>query len=61
MPIMLFQLCKVFYRWLVVVTYHPSAALRFGPGGAPRAALAGDLQQVARLLGRATVDATATW
>lgn len=28
---------------LLLPTYHPSAALRFGPGGAPRAALAADL------------------
>src|SRR5688500_7411045 len=27
------------------VTYHPSAAIRFGPNGAPRAALAADLRQ----------------
>ena len=37
----------------VVVTYHPSAALRFGPRGAPRAALADDLRRVAELLRRA--------
>lgn len=34
----------------VVVTYHPSAALRFGPGGAPMAALREDLSWVAELL-----------
>jgi uracil-DNA glycosylase len=34
------------------VTYHPSAAIRFGPNGAPRAALAADLRQVAELVGR---------
>jgi uracil-DNA glycosylase family 4 len=34
----------------VVVTYHPSAALRFGPGGAPLAALREDLAWVAGLL-----------
>jgi DNA polymerase len=34
------------------VTYHPSAALRFGPKGAPRAALAADLRQVAHLVGK---------
>jgi DNA polymerase len=34
----------------VVVTYHPSAAIRFGPLGMPRAALAADLLRVARLL-----------
>jgi DNA polymerase len=28
----------------LIVSYHPSAALRFGPRGAPRAALAADLQ-----------------
>jgi uracil-DNA glycosylase len=33
------------------VTYHPSAAIRFGPNGAPRAALAGDLRAVAALVG----------
>jgi DNA polymerase len=31
------------------VTYHPSAAIRFGPNGAPRAALAADLRLVARM------------
>ncbi|MCZ2822443.1 uracil-DNA glycosylase [Modestobacter sp. VKM Ac-2977] len=31
----------------VWVTYHPSAAIRFGPNGAPRAALAADLRAVA--------------
>lgn len=34
------------------VTYHPSAAIRFGPNGAPRAALAADLRRVAYLVGR---------
>ncbi len=34
----------------VLATYHPSAALRFGPDGAPMAALREDLQLVARLL-----------
>ena len=34
------------------VTYHPSAAIRFGPNGAPRAALAADLRLVAHLVGR---------
>jgi uracil-DNA glycosylase family 4 len=33
------------------VTYHPSAAIRFGPGGAPRAALAADLRHVAAMVG----------
>ncbi len=33
----------------VVVTYHPSAAIRFGPGGAPLAALRADLAQTAAL------------
>jgi uracil-DNA glycosylase len=33
------------------VTYHPSAAIRFGPNGAPRAALAADLRRVADLVG----------
>ena len=35
----------------VVVTYHPSAALRFGPKGAPMTALRADLAWVAELLG----------
>ena len=34
----------------LVVTYHPSAALRFGPKGAPIAALREDLAWVAELL-----------
>ena len=34
----------------VVVTYHPSAAIRFGPRGLPRAALAADLARTAQLL-----------
>jgi len=34
----------------VWVTYHPSAAIRFGPNGAPRAALLADLQAVAAAL-----------
>lgn len=34
----------------LVATYHPSAALRFGPRGAPRAALREDLRTVAGLL-----------
>ena len=33
----------------LLVTYHPSAAIRFGPAGAPLAALRGDLAEVARL------------
>jgi DNA polymerase len=38
----------------LVVTYHPSAAIRFGPRGAPLAALRDDLLTVARLVsGRA--------
>lgn len=36
----------------LVATYHPSAALRFGPHGAPRAALREDLQAIATLLAR---------
>jgi uracil-DNA glycosylase len=35
----------------LVVTYHPSAAIRFGPSGAPLAALRDDLATVARLVG----------
>jgi DNA polymerase len=34
----------------LVVTYHPSAAIRFGPRGAPRAALREDLASVAGLV-----------
>ncbi len=34
----------------LVVTYHPSAAIRFGPNGAPLAALRVDLAAVARLV-----------
>jgi uracil-DNA glycosylase family 4 len=34
----------------LVVSYHPSAALRFGPRGAPRAALEADLRFVAELM-----------
>ncbi len=34
----------------VLATYHPSAALRFGPDGAPMAALREDLAQAASLL-----------
>lgn len=34
-------------RFRVVPTYHPSAALRFGPGGLPRAALREDLKMAA--------------
>lgn len=34
----------------LIATYHPSAALRFGPRGAPRAALAEDLRAVAAFL-----------
>ena len=33
----------------LLVTYHPSAAIRFGPAGAPLAALRDDLAEVARL------------
>lgn len=33
----------------VLVTYHPSAAIRFGPAGAPLAALREDLAEAARL------------
>jgi uracil-DNA glycosylase family 4 len=34
----------------VIATYHPSAAIRFGPAGAPMAALREDLDFAARLL-----------
>ena len=40
--------------WRVVPTYHPSAAIRFGPRGAPMAALREDLAFVAGLCGAAT-------
>lgn len=36
----------------VWATYHPSAALRFGPAGMPRAALREDLRMLATLLAR---------
>jgi DNA polymerase len=35
----------------VLVSYHPSAAIRFGPAGQPRAALAEDLTLAATLTG----------
>lgn len=38
---------------VLVATYHPSAALRFGPAGEPRTALRSDLGLVAGLLGAA--------
>jgi len=34
----------------LVVSYHPAAAIRFGPNGAPRAALEADLRYVAAAL-----------
>ncbi|HWB67621.1 MAG TPA: uracil-DNA glycosylase [Mycobacteriales bacterium] len=34
----------------LVASYHPSAAIRFGPNGAPRAALVSDLRLVAAVL-----------
>lgn len=36
----------------LIATYHPSAALRFGPRGAPLAALREDLGRVAAFVGR---------
>ena len=36
---------------LLVATYHPSAAIRFGPNGTPMAALRADLKLVAQLAG----------
>ncbi len=36
----------------VVVSYHPSAAIRFGPAGMPIAALRSDLARAAALLGK---------
>ncbi|MCW2676378.1 MAG: Uracil-DNA glycosylase [Modestobacter sp.] len=38
----------------VWATYHPSAAIRFGPNGAPRAGLLADLTAVASALGEGT-------
>jgi uracil-DNA glycosylase family 4 len=41
------------HRWRgrrLLATYHPSAAIRFGPRGAPMAALRSDLRRVAELL-----------
>ncbi len=35
--------------WRVLPTYHPSAALRFGPAGEPRRLLLADLRDAARL------------
>ncbi len=35
----------------LLVTYHPSAAIRFGPRGAPMAALRADLDRAAQLVG----------
>lgn len=37
---------------VLLATYHPSAALRFGPNGPPRAALAADLALAAAAAGR---------
>jgi uracil-DNA glycosylase len=34
----------------VLATYHPSAAIRFGPNGAPMAALREDLAYAAKLV-----------
>ena len=39
----------------VWATYHPSAAIRFGPNGAPRAALAADLADLTAVAGDAGV------
>ncbi len=47
--------------WPLVVTYHPSAALRFGPRGAPRAALLADLTEAAALLAAPGVDLDRSW
>jgi DNA polymerase len=43
----------------VVVTYHPSAAIRYGPAGEPRAALLADLRLAAALLDGSTPDGLA--
>ncbi len=50
-----------FESWPLVVTYHPSAALRFGPRGAPRAALLADLVEVAAMLDRPQVPLDRSW
>ncbi|MQA93510.1 MAG: uracil-DNA glycosylase [Streptosporangiales bacterium] len=34
----------------LLISYHPSAAIRFGPSGAPRAALEADLRRLAALV-----------
>lgn len=49
-----------FGRWPVVCTYHPSAAIRFGPRGAPMAALRTDLADAARLAEKLRTLRTAT-
>jgi uracil-DNA glycosylase len=36
-------------EWPLLCTYHPSAAIRFGPQGAPMSALRGDLARAAEL------------
>jgi uracil-DNA glycosylase len=41
----------------LIVTYHPSAAIRFGPSGLPLAALREDLREVARRIARPAADA----
>jgi DNA polymerase len=43
-------------QWPVVCTYHPSAAIRFGPGGGPMAALREDLAAAAALAARLRAD-----
>jgi uracil-DNA glycosylase family 4 len=42
----------------VVVSYHPSAAIRYGPAGAPLAALRADLRLAADVLRKSTEDDT---
>jgi uracil-DNA glycosylase family 4 len=42
----------------VVVSYHPSAAIRYGPAGAPLAALRSDLRLAVRLLHQSSQDGT---
>lgn len=41
---------RIFRGRLLLATYHPSAALRFGPNGAPRTAPAADLGRAAELV-----------
>jgi DNA polymerase len=40
---------QTWQRWPLIATYHPSAAIRFGPNGAPLAALRADLAVIASM------------